>query len=231
MPRIGGVWTENPVVAEIGATRFTDGFGIVIVPLRFREQEYLFGRVRRAVLDTFRHRRLLDPRDARTQEPAVGLKRECHAPGQTHQVAIFQTPAVGDFAVSLLNQSFGVSHDGVGAAIACSPIAGIAIADIQPQCSVVAQDTAYFPKDGNEVIDIVLRSRFGSDLVWMVVVSQSPIGGRSHTTLELLRFQRRQDFQTVAREDADSVRSILILRHTAHQFGWGLSGVSIADCC
>lgn len=157
MAGIARVRAEHPTIPKVRPCWLAERRRIIVIGWRFCEEKDVFYCARRPILHTLWHCGLLDPHDSRTKYPAIRLQRERDSPRQSHQIAVFQPPAIGHLAVTLLNQLLRVPDNRVGSTIAGAPIAGVTVADVEPKRTVVLQHAPHLAKDFDEVRHVLIR--------------------------------------------------------------------------
>ncbi len=83
------------------------------------------------------------------------------------------------------------------AAVAAASAAGVAVAQVQPQRSVIAQHSAHFAEHADQFGDEFVRRRLQADLCGVAVVAQAEIGWAGNATMNRVVGQRFQQLAAV----------------------------------
>lgn len=177
--RIGSI--DLPNRAAIARPAIVGGllhcFVIVAVVLRLGEHEEVFVRTGRPIFDALRHDVWLVPHNVAAEEPSVVLQRQREPPRDAQQVFVFESGGIVRTHV----------HRPVGILFVGSPpsavSAGVAIADIEPEDTVLLENALHFGKHIGQRLDESGQRRLQSDLSCDAVVTQSPIGRRGDDAL------------------------------------------------
>src|ERR1039458_7601302 len=85
----------------------------------------------------------------------------------------------------------------------------VRISHIQPQRSVISQNSPHFAEDSDHVRDVLFRRALEAKLPLNPIVSQPPVRRRGHHTMHGLIRQRRQNFAHIAVKNRDPVHRAL----------------------
>ena len=165
--------------------RFCNGFGIVVIPRRFRKQEDMFIGFGRSVLYIFGQTVCLVPDNIRTQIPSV--RAECkgkHPRDSNHILCLDSVPhnrhsvnrrrrigTVIVFAVRFLRCPFPYTLSA----------SGIAVGNVQPKRPVVREYPPDLPKHLYQTADIRLRRFLRPDLPVHAVIPKPIIRRACYT--------------------------------------------------
>lgn len=160
-----------PVSLRAGRNQrvFAQGFAVVEVVLIFGQQEDVFVGTGGPVPDGLGLAVGLVPDDVRAEKPTVGLESEGQLPGDTDQVFGLQARGSGR---PVAHAAGGVFFIGVAPGAVA---AGVGVADIQPESTVVPEHPAHLTEYRGYVLYILIEFHFGADLALDSVIAEPPI--------------------------------------------------------
>ena len=131
---------------------------------------------RTAVFHTFRHTIWLMPNDVLPQIPPICPECKSQHPRNADQILLLVTPR--HFLRGVPARITGVGRWVVSGAC------GIAIPNVEPQCAIRAQYSAYFSKNFHQFPDVLIRCLFQTNLSRHAIITESIIRWRGYATMD-----------------------------------------------
>jgi len=143
------------------------------------------------------------PNQVGPQVPAVGLHRKSQLPRHSNEV--FWLEAVG------CRCTIGHSATFVLCVVVspCSSAAGIAIANVQPQCSIHRKSPADLPENCDEFCDVFIDVRLCADLAFHTIIAKPPIRRGGHNGLEQAFREAGQNAACIADQNLAEIATVL----------------------
>ncbi len=196
---------------------FLDRVGIEVIARPLGQQEQILMRLGAAVGDAFRHGVRLVPNDVLPQIPAIRLQSEGNAPRDADEVFRLAVGRVGfQQSADARPRACGllVTRVYMRAAVTIAALAAsrIAIPEIQPQRSVIAQHAPHFAKHINQPRNERVRRVLQPDLPGHAVIAQAEVRRAGDAGMDRLRGQCPHPFDAVADNHA-------VIAHSEHPHG------------
>jgi len=167
-----------------------------------------------------RHRIPLGPDDIGSQDPAVGLQRQSHPPRYSDQALMRQSgidtdlgPLATRIRYSPLAGAESAPMIAAGAVLSAGitgAIGDVGIAEDQPQCAIIPQDTPNFPEDLDHPVHVLLWLEFMAKLArYAIIPEPSPVRGAGDDAVNRTGAESAQDLLGITLKDQHR-RNLLI---------------------
>jgi hypothetical protein len=222
---VGEVGLRQPCLARFGQ-RLRNSLGVVVIPLRLRQQEDILMRLGAAVAHALGHWVRLVPDDVLAQIPAVGAEGEGQHPGDADQVFRLQSarraPSLLVTAAALVGPLCTDSALIVIAPAVRAAVRGVAVPNVQPQRAILRQHITHTPKYLGHCGDVFRWRLLQPYLTFVPVVSQAEVRRRSNARLRLDAFAGPAPHRVAAISELNHLLSIFHESPVRHELAFAV---------